>query len=435
MDHAGLPFDALLLTLREDVVGRYLYVLVLVCMPGPWVGPSWALVTEGVDVTCTSSSRFKAKKTIKKLAGQEAVRAYVLRVNPGIDPRSLKTLVDGHAAFVRGKTLQSFSYEQGQGLGTYKVILDDAAINRRLEEMGVGVQSGQEARVVFVIMEEPPTKASMDLILNPEDSDGVRKLRGLGPFVTFYPDFQRAIRDEITRKANEEGLKLQWLEQTPGMGRYKRAQDDPLLGVHFDFDREDFIIDQDLLQAVRDRFAAENGIVYRYRIDSLYFDQVRRMIKARLSISLLDLTTNEVKSVGAQEYATQLTEKVPSIALRDGLAEVAGRAAALLMNDAQKEGRRMATMALQRQHRETTRPAMVSVKLASKRTLYKLKKEVSPRVAATSMRDNVLVMVLPPGMPPEDFVFGELYDVLEGFGLQIPEDHVRISGNEAFLEQ
>jgi hypothetical protein len=48
MDHAGLPFDALLLTLREDVVGRYLYVLVLVCMPGLWVGPSWLWLPKGL---------------------------------------------------------------------------------------------------------------------------------------------------------------------------------------------------------------------------------------------------------------------------------------------------------------------------------------------------------------------------------------------------
>ncbi|WP_462323690.1 hypothetical protein [Desulfoplanes sp.] len=412
-----------------------LNLFVLVVLFSLVAGPALALVTEGVEVECSCSSRFKAKKKVKKLAGQEAVRSYVLRANPGIDKKSLDAIASSHAAFVKGKTQQGFSFSGGKGTGTYKVTLDDAAINRRLEEMGVGVQSGQNAKVVFVIMEEPPTKASMDLILDPEASDGVKKLRGLGPFVTFYPDFQRAIRDEITRKANQEGLKLQWLAQTPGMGRYKQAQDDPLLGVHFDFDREDFIIDQQLMQGVRDRFAAENGIVYRYRIDSLYFDQVKRVLKAKLSISLLDLTTNEVKSVGAQEYATTLTQKVPSIALRDGLADVAGRAASLLMNDAKKEGRRMASMALQRQKRGAAQPGKVSVKLASKRTLYRLKKQLESSVAGASMEGNVLVLDLPPGTSPDDFVFMDLYDALEGLGLNIPEDNVRISGNQAYIEQ
>ena len=414
---------------------HYLHLFALVVLFALVADPALALVTEGVEVECTCSSRFKAKKQVKKLAGQEAVRSYVLRANPGIDATSLKTIVSSHAAFVKGETQQGFSYEGGKGTGTFKVTLDDAAINRRLEEMGVGVQAGQDSRVVFVIMEEPPTKASMDLILDVEASDGVKKLRGLGPFVTFYPDFQRAIRDEITRKANQEGLKLQWLEQTPGMAKYKQAQDDPLLGVHFDFDQEDFIIDPNLMQAVRDRFAAENGIVYRYRIDSLYFDQVKRVLKAKLSISLLDLTTNEVKSVGAQEYATTLTEKVPSIALRDGLADVAGRAASLLMNDAKKEGRRMASMALQRQERGSTQPGKVSVKLSSKRTLHKLKKELEPSVAKATMKGNVLVFDLKSGTSPDDFVFGHLYDALEGLGLNIPEDNVRISGNQAYIEQ
>jgi hypothetical protein len=414
---------------------HYLQLFVFVCLCCLTAAPSFALVTEGVEVESSSSSRFKAKKEVEKHAGQEAVRSYVLRANPGIDKKSLESIVSGHAAFVKGKTQQGFSFEGGKGVGTYKVTLDDAAINRRLEEMGVGVQSGQSARVVFVIMEEPPTKASMDLILDVEASDGVKKLRGLGPFVTFYPDFQRAIRDEITRKANQEGLKLQWLEQTPGMDRYKQAEDDPLLGVHFDFDREDFVIDRQLMQAVRDRFAAENGIVYQYRIDSLYFDQVKRVLKARLSISLLDLTTNEVKSVGGQEYATTLTEKVPSIALRDGLADVAGRAASLLMNDAKKEGRRMASMALQRQKRGAAQPGKVSVKLDSKRTLHKLKTQLGSSVAGATMQGNVLVLDLKSGTSPDDFVFGELYDALEGLGLHIPEDNIRISGNQAYIEQ
>ncbi|PIE69483.1 MAG: hypothetical protein CSA21_02310 [Deltaproteobacteria bacterium] len=412
--------------------GIYVVLLILAVLVAT---PALALVTEGVEVECAASSRFKAKKQVKQRAGQEAVRSYVLRANPGIDKKSLQTLVASHAAFVKGKTQQDFTYERGKGRGTYKVTLDDAAINRRLEEMGVGVQSGQKARVVFVIMEEPPTKASMDLILDPEASDGVKKLRGLGPFVTFYPDFQRAIRDEITRKANQEGLKLQWLEMTPGMERYKKAQDDPLLGVHFDFDREDFIIDQQLMQAVRDHFAAENGIVYRYRIDSLYFDQIKRVLKAKLSISLLDLTTNEVKSVGAQEYATTLIEKVPSIALRDGLADVAGRAASLLMNDAKKEGRRMASMALQRQKRGSAQPGKVTIQLSSKRMLYKLKKQLASRVAGATMKGNVLVVDLPSGTSPDDFVFGDLYEILENFGLNIPEDHVRIQGNQAMVRE
>jgi len=414
---------------------RLTNIIMFVCLLCLVAGPAFALVTEGVEVGCKTASRFKAKKDLQNMAGQEAVRSYVVRANPGIDKASLKKIVAGHAAFVKGKTQQGFSYEGGKGCATYKVTLDDAAINRRLEEMGVGVQSGPDARVVFVIMEEPPTKASMDLILDVEASDGVKKLRGLGPFVTFYPDFQRSIRDAITRKGNQEGLKLQWLEQTPGMAKYKQAQDDPLMGVHFDFDKDDFVIDQKLMQAVRDHFAAQNGIVYYYRIDSLYFDQVKRILKAKLSISLLDLTTNEVKSVGAQEYATHVEEKVPSIALRDGLAEVASRATALLMNDAKKEGRRMASMALQRQKQGASQPAKVSVRLASKRTLYKLKTQVESRVAGATMHGNVLVLDLKPGVSPDDFVFGQLYEALESLGLNIPEDKVRISGHEAFIEE
>lgn len=396
--------------------------------------PALALTEQGVQVKFEASTKYEAKKGAEKRAKEEAVRAYVTRVNPGVDAGCLKKVVAGYAAYVKNLTQQDFIYDYGHAEVSYKVWLDDAAVNRALEELGCGVQSAQ---VAMFIMEEPPTAASMSLILDEAAQDGVKPLRGLGPFVDFYPDFQRAIRDAITRKAGDEGLTLTWLEKTPAMERYKVATDDPLMGVYFDMNASEFKVNEALMREVRDTYAAKNAIVFYYRIDSLYFDQKSRVLKAKISIALLDLKSNEAKSVGAQEFAVSLREKVPSIALRDGLAEVAANAAALNMNAAKTEARRMASSAQARAGKEAAAPGTVTVVLNSKRTLYKLKEQVggNKSVAKASMDGNALVLTLASGVSVDDFVFGELYGELEGLGLSIPEDHVTVQGKTCTIRQ
>jgi hypothetical protein len=149
------------------------------------------------------------------------------------------------------------------------------------------------------------------------------------------------------------------------------------------------------------------------------------------------LRSNEAKSVGAQEFAVTVREKVPSVALRDGLAEVAASAAALNMNAAKTEARRMASSAQARAGKEAAAPGVVTVILDSKRTLYKLKEQVagSKSVAKAAMDGEALVVTLAGGVAVDDFVFGELYGELEGLGLDIPEDHVTVQGKTCTIRQ
>ncbi len=411
---------------RYSAIGLWLLLLS--------AAPALALTEQGVQVKFSASTKYEAKKGAEKRAKEEAVRAYVSRAHPGVDKACLKKVVEGYAAFVKNMTQQDFVYDYGQAEVSYKVWLDDAAVNRALEELGCGVQSAQ---VVFFIMEEPPTAASMSLILDEAAMDGVKPLQGLGPFVDFYPDFQRAIRDAITRKAGDEGLTLTWLEKTPAMERHKVARDDPLMGVYFDMQSSEFKVNEALMREVRNVYASKNAIIYYYRIDSLYFDQKSRVLKAKISISLLNLRSNEAKSVGAQEFAVTVREKVPSVALRDGLAEVAANAAALNMNAAKTEARRMASSAQARAGKEAAAPGVVTVILTSKRTLYKLKEQVagSKSVAKAAMDGEALVLTLAGGVAVDDFVFGELYGELEGLGLAIPEDHVTVQGKTCTIRQ
>jgi hypothetical protein len=395
--------------------------------------PVWAHEEVGASVTVSASSRFQAKKLAQGKAAEQAVINYVDRVSPGADAACVRRMAEDSASLVKRMTMQTLSFSGGVGKASFRVQIDDSLINRRLEELGCGVQAG-EAQVAIVIMEEPPTTANISLILNAQDADGVRKLRGLGPFVVFYTSFQRAIRDAIIAKANKEGLQLTRLDTTQGMEAYKVSEDDPLVGVYFDSDTESFVINRKLAAAVRNRFAAKNAIILYYRIDSLYFDQVERLLKATLSISLRDLMSGETKSVGAQEFAVTVPPRQPSAAIRDGLSEVAANAASLLMNDAKKEARRMSSMAQARAAKRDAAPGVVTLSLSSKRVLYKIKRAVSSsKVRHAEIQGNSLVFELAPDASLEEFVFDDLYSALETQGLNIPEKNIKFQGKEVYL--
>lgn len=403
---------------------------------------SWALATEGVKVSVQASNAFKARKNIKAKAKEAAVVQYARRVSPGLRGTCVSKLRANYARFAKTLTQAAFKFDRKAGANTgtafaaYRVNIDDSGINRFLEEIGCGVQAGRKGDVLFFIMEERPDMATIELILNEDDSAGVRKLRGLGPFVTFYTSFQRRIRDAITRKAGQEGLSLRWLEKEPRMKKFKESDDDPLMGVYYDLDLEDFAINDDLMADVKKRYAADNAIIFYYRIDSLYFDQVKRILKAVISISLMDLKSGSVKSVGAQEYAVRIANDQPAVAIRDGLADVASNAAGLLMNDAKKIARSMASGARHRAIAERGKPVMVTVMLKSKRAMHKLKNALGKKnIRRAEVQGGSLIIEVRPGIKPDDFVFGDLYDAFDKVGVDVPEDNVKIEGRKVFVEE
>lgn len=399
------------------------------------VAEASAVVREGVSVSVQGSG-FKGKKAAEKKAKEEAIRSYIVRTAPGTDRSCIERLVKGYGSYVRGVTQEDYVSSGGSIEAAYRVTLDDSALNRAMEEMGCGVQSGKNGDVLFFIMEERPDSGSMMMILNADDSSGMRKLRGLGPFVTFYTSYQRRIRDAITAKAGTEGLSLRWLEKEPRMEQFKVTPEDPLTGVYYDTEYEEFAFNDRLMKEVKNRYAGDNAIIFYYRLDSLYFDQVKRRLKAVISISLMDLASGNVKSVGAQSYEVSVPEGEPGVAIRDGLAQVATNAASLLMNDAKKVARSMASQARNRMAKETGKPAKVTVLLKSKRSLFKLKQSLNSKsVNAANITGQSLVVDLNPGVNPEEFVFTEMFDALDQAGVSIPEQNIRFEGSRVFMEE
>ncbi|NDV22606.1 hypothetical protein [Desulfovibrio sp. JC022] len=390
----------------------------------------------GVSVTIKGKRSFKAKKAAKMKAQKQAITNYLKRVSPAAVGSSCeKQLLDDRAVLIQRVTAQGFAQLDNAFEASYLVRIDDEKLNYRLEELGCGSQSGA-AEVVMLIMEEPPTKGDIAMILNSADASGTRKLRGLGPFVIFYTSYQRAIRDSIIEGANREGLKLTRLDTISDFQRMKMSNDDPLVGVYFDNDTEEFAINRRLTSIVKNKFAAKNTIILYYRIASLYFDQVSRKLSVTLSISLHDLNSGETKSVGSQEFVSMIPEGQPGLAIRDGLADVASNAASLLMNRAKKEARRMSSMAQAKTRSVNPSTANVYVKLNSKRTMYNLKKKLSDNMVQNSRIDGEnLVISLAAGVTSDEFVFERLLAVLEGMGINIPDKNIQFKESKCFIEQ
>lgn len=390
----------------------------------------------GVSVSIKGKKDYNLKKKAKLLAQKQAIINYLKRASPGaIGSPCEKQLVDDRAALIISISPQEIAQVGPNVEASYLVCIDDEKINYRLEELGCGAQTGA-TDVVMLIMEEPPSKADISITLNAIDASGTRKLRGLGPFVIYYNTYQRAIRDSIIAGANREGLKLTRLDTLDAFKRMKMSSDDPMVGVYFDNDTEDFVINRRLMNLVKREFAAKDTIILYYRISSLYFDQVSRKLKATIALSLHDLKSGETKSVGSQEFMVMVPKGQPGLAIRDGLADVASSAASLLMNDAQKEARRMASMAQTNARKNGTGTTKVSIQLKSKRAMYKVKRALKPdMVKSSQIIGNSLEVTLAAGVSPDDFVFVQLLDILEGMGIKIPDDNIQLNAQKNIVKQ
>ena len=78
------------------------------------------------------------------------------------------------------------------------------------------------------------------------------------------------------------------------------------------------------------------------------------------------------------------------------------------------------------------KPTNVTIRLPSKRTLYRLKREISKGAKTMSARvqNGILPFQVEAKIPPEEFVYESLFDAFEGIGLCIRDEDVSIKGRE-----
>jgi hypothetical protein len=363
-----------------------------------------------VDADVSAASRYQAKKEARIMAQKKAVSQYVTSITGTTERGKVNRLADEYSLFVVGMVVEKeFNFRGGHVSGLFNVTLDDEALNREMETMGL---SAQGMRAILIILEEPPSRAKINLFASGQF--------GFSDFVGHYTDFQRVIRDTIIRKANEQGLKIQLLADMPEFSKF-RSRDQTLLGVYYDPDLMEFEVHKDLIQAVKSRIP--DGIAIYYRIDSLYLDPDGKTLHADISISVKDFATNETRAAGSRSFAANVPGRGLD-AILSGFEFAMKNATALIMNPVK---RTVNEVLMSRAPSDTT----IRITCASIRTLYRFKREIlkSDKVFDARVQSGTLTFGVRRGTAPEDFVFGYMDDMFKRLHLPVPaEKDIQIRG-------
>ncbi|CAN2043763.1 putative Flagellar assembly protein T N-terminal domain-containing protein [Candidatus Magnetomoraceae bacterium gMMP-1] len=374
-----------------------------------------------ISYNAETSSRFKAKKNAEKQAKKEAIIKYLKRINNAADINKIKILANEYTQFVENIIQEEFSFEKGIIEAVYIVEIDADRLKIEAEKLGI---KSQGYLINFFVLEEPADRNAFDVIkahLAKEDSD-YKRPRFV--FLNNYKLFQVKIRDKIIQKANEQGLIVTELDGDSQFEIYKE-RDPKLLGVYYDHKKREFVAYDDLLNILRKNFPS--SIVFYYRIDNIFCD--RGILTANISLSLKDLNTGEKKSAGSKRYSITLrgTNKE---ALLDGFGIVAENAVSILMNNIKVKIDTLIS-------KSGNKPINVKIKMNSKRSLYRIKKEIIKLgyVKNSTLQNGVLSFQLSAGSDPDGFVFETLYNIFDDLQIIIAEKNISIKGKEIVINE
>ena len=304
--------------------------------------------------------------------------------------------------------------------GEYTVELETDKINKYLKSLGVSVQGNLE----IVIMEEPPSLGSMKL-----QGEAINAIR------EFYTNFQRRIRDYILKHTDQFGLDVKLLEDNDLYEEYKTL-DATLVGVYYDVERANFVINQDLLKAVRSN-NPETVVLY-YRLETLDYDSDTQTIRVTISLSFKDLEGGITKSIGSAPYALKSNANTAGT-LMDDIGLCAEKALASLMN-ANAASAKINTLITEIRNAvdQPSGPIRLTINAEvfdaknRKKNMYAVKKQLSERGYADNDKIKTSNTSLTAELKPEfndaeAFYFENLSEILEELGVEVDDDKVFFS--------
>ena len=324
------------------------------------------------------NNTFKLKKDLETVAKKSAIKKYILKLNSQTPEKLLAEACNEYSIFVEGIKRLSDNWSQidrnhGQLVGEFVVSLEADKINSWLKEKGFSHQ----AAISLVVMEEPPSlgQIKVDKAFG-NDIDGKRF------FIQNYTTFQRRVRDAIVKKVGAFGFDVKLLADDDQYAEYK-SKDGTLVGVYFDVNKNEPVINRGLLQAVK----ANNPdtIVLYYRIDALIYEPSLRNVRATVAFNMKDLNTGVTKSVGAQSFLVK-SQSTGKDGVMDDLAYCVESAMNALMNS-EGAGQRLNSIAMSIKNAQNMPKGPLRLivngaafeKKNQKRVLYTLKRELIAR--------------------------------------------------------
>lgn len=259
---------------------RIVYFILL--LSAVWLEAGTITVSATVD-----GKGFKAKKTAKVLAQQEAVKNYAVLKNKDIPTDILNQLAESYSEYVMFTTQNQIDYNKELKKTTvnYTVEIDDQLFNKKIASMGLSVQ-GRSTKLV--IIEEPLDIKNIDFFT---DED----------FVIYYPYLQQKIQETINSKLSDNGFKITRLEKEKKFESFKKRSKN-LSGVYYDTQRSKYIQDRDFISQVIEEYP--EVIFVKYRLEFLILADLK--ITAKISMKISDVEGNSDISLGDLSYSTPL---------------------------------------------------------------------------------------------------------------------------------
>lgn len=387
-----------------------------------------------------SRNTFKLKKQIETKAKKGAIKKYILKLNSQTPEKILNDATNEYSIFAKHvKTLTtqwtSLDTNLGQLSGDFLVTIDSAKLNSYLKEKGF---SHSEA-ITLVIMEEPPSLGQIQL----NKAFGTT-LNGQKFFMQNYTTFQRRIRDAIIKKVDNYGFDVKLLSDNALYEKYK-DKDSNLVGVYFDVTSDEFVINRNLLNAVK----ANNPdtLVLYYRIDALIFNKETSKITATVGFTLKNLNTNVTQVFGTPQTMELSISSTNPEKIMDDFAFCVESAINILMNNEQAGSQlNKIAMSIRNSQLQVSGPVKLIINASAfdpkvrLRAMYMLKKElitqsVISNSQSKSSRTTLTATVTNSKIQAPDVLYMEyILPILTKLNIELSDDKVNYNGNTLLIQ-
>ena len=357
---------------------------------------------------------------LQKKAKVEALKKYLLRLDSSMGQdivRKALAEVDLFVADVEKKNEKwmKIAENMGQLEGSFVVELKEEKINQWLKINGFNVQG----KIELTILEEPPSGGSI-------------KLAEGRTFFATYTNFQRRVRDCIIKKVNEFGFDVNLLADNDLYADCK-DKDGELVGVFYDFETNNFVIDKKLLNAVKSN--NPDTVVLYYRLETVEYSAADKQIRVTVALALMNLNTGIRKSFGTETFVIT-SEAGTAALLTDDIGFTAEEAINKLMNS-EGAGKRLNDLAMEIKNTKKVAAGPIKININGtvfdakirKRILFQLKKKLvengialAPKVKSTN--NGIYAEAKPEFKETETLYMEKILPIIEELGLELDDDKV-----------
>ena len=380
------------------------------------------------------SNSLEAEEELETETKKAAIKKHIKKLDSQVPSTLIEKAVKEYSNFIDdidnlSQKWNSLGNNVGQLTGEYSVSVKADKINKWLKKNGYSSQG----KIELTIMEEPPSLGQMKL----DKVFGV-DVNGTKFFIQNYTRFQRNLRDAIVKKVGNYGFDVKFLANNDLYEKFK-SKDDTLLGVFFDVNSNNFVVDRDLLKEVK----ANNPdtLVLYYRVDTLIFNAENRKIRASIALNIKNLKNNVTYSIGSQtfQYITRSTQKDEII---DDISYCATAAMNSLINS--EDGVKNLNdiiMSIKNSAKMSKGPIRLIVntstfdKKIQKRVLWNLKKEMIAKKITSSSNIEISGTTLTATIDnknitaSDDLYWEYIEPIFQKLGVELNDDKFRSDGN------